>query len=444
MIKQTWNIDENERFRILNLHESATKKHYLVKEELLEQSDDEDEMSQSPKDMMKRAKAANWKGTWEGMYDFGLSGPGAKNVGPKSYLITHFTSSSGVGAEIKKNEEPGKVTPSVPQTSLAEFTVAGSSLPYADNMVKPYFDKFPDALNTFNTIVKKFVDYIKIGGGPNLTNVTIKGSADSAAPTTQVPAGYTALDHPSSKPFNGLTDPKQMNQYLADTRASEYAKVLSAKIKELTGFDLKITVLPGDNYYGQEGKRGIEYRSITLNPNAGPITTPDTKPSGPDSETKSKTSVQRSENQNKSVMVKFGLNGKRYQKPGYIVKDKSDTFVGFSRKDIESMGIPLDPVLFKGSKNAKITEDNKFYVDGVLMGDVKTVDEDGVPPQGSNNPSPTPDTTIGAWVGPVSKVWGYGTYDVPGEGSVNVGFILDVYFLIWVSKYGEEGYQRIQ
>jgi len=33
MIRQTWNIDENERFRILNLHESATKNLYLINEQ---------------------------------------------------------------------------------------------------------------------------------------------------------------------------------------------------------------------------------------------------------------------------------------------------------------------------------------------------------------------------------------------------------------------------
>jgi len=33
MIKQKWNISEDERKRILNLHESATKKQYLIKEQ---------------------------------------------------------------------------------------------------------------------------------------------------------------------------------------------------------------------------------------------------------------------------------------------------------------------------------------------------------------------------------------------------------------------------
>ena len=33
MIKQTWNIDGEEKVRILNLHESATKNLYLLKEQ---------------------------------------------------------------------------------------------------------------------------------------------------------------------------------------------------------------------------------------------------------------------------------------------------------------------------------------------------------------------------------------------------------------------------
>ena len=35
MIKQTWNISEDEKNRILNLHENATKNLYLVNEQLI-------------------------------------------------------------------------------------------------------------------------------------------------------------------------------------------------------------------------------------------------------------------------------------------------------------------------------------------------------------------------------------------------------------------------
>ena len=44
--------------------------------------------------------------------------------------------------------------------------------------------------------------------------------------------------------------------------------MLNYAIKDRTGFDLKVEVLRGDNFYGQEGKRGQEYRKITLTPNA--------------------------------------------------------------------------------------------------------------------------------------------------------------------------------
>ena len=36
MIKQTWNISEEDKERILNLHESATKRYYLLNEQYTE------------------------------------------------------------------------------------------------------------------------------------------------------------------------------------------------------------------------------------------------------------------------------------------------------------------------------------------------------------------------------------------------------------------------
>ena len=82
----------------------------------------------------------------------------------------------------------------------------------------------PDAQEQFRKIVETFKEYINAGGGDKLTNVTIKGSADSGTPTLKVPSGYSKLDHPSAKPYNGKTDPKEMNQYLANTRANQYAQ----------------------------------------------------------------------------------------------------------------------------------------------------------------------------------------------------------------------------
>lgn len=39
MIRQNWNIDDDEKRRILNLHESATKRHYIIKEQVNNQPD---------------------------------------------------------------------------------------------------------------------------------------------------------------------------------------------------------------------------------------------------------------------------------------------------------------------------------------------------------------------------------------------------------------------
>ena len=117
-------------------------------------------------------------------------------------------------------------------------------------------------LETFETKVETGLEFTG-------SNVTIKGSADSGTPTLKVPSGYSKLDHPSAKPYNGKTDPKEMNQYLADMRANQYGQALINAIKEKTGFDLKIIVKKGDNFYGQgDGKRGEEFRKITLEPNA--------------------------------------------------------------------------------------------------------------------------------------------------------------------------------
>jgi len=170
-------------------------------------------------------------------------------------------------------EEPPIVTTTTTEEdiNIPTFSVEGANLPYADNMIMPYFNKYPEAEEHFSKIVNAFVKYINAGGGDKLTNVNIKGSADSAAPNENIPSGYSKLDHPGDKPFGGIpsTDLKGRNQWLADNRAKEYANALIRVIKDMTGFDLKIEVLPGDNYYGQgPSKRGQEYRKITLTPNA--------------------------------------------------------------------------------------------------------------------------------------------------------------------------------
>ena len=127
---------------------------------------------------------------------------------------------------------PGYSGPSTPKitttgkTDLDVFNIPGDSLPFADNMVTPSFDKFPNAKIEFDRIVTAFVNYISAGGFDKLNNITIQGSADSANPTLSVPAGYTELDH--NPPYDGETDLNKMAEVareLAKKRARRAASI---------------------------------------------------------------------------------------------------------------------------------------------------------------------------------------------------------------------------
>ena len=258
--------------------------------------------------------------------------------------------------------KPQSGEPNKPTITLDDFDIKGSSLPYADNMVKPYFDKYPDADAMFKIIVEQFVEYIRNGGGPKLTNVTIKGSADSARPTLQVPSGYSSLDHPGGTPYGGKTDPKEMNQYLADTRASEYANVLKSAIKKQTDFDLTITVLPGDNYYGQEGKRGEEYRKITLSPNAETLTISNQNPAD-DKET----NYSEPKSESKPIKITCMVNGNPIEVDGIEIKDEKGYISPAIHKDkVKELNIPH----FAGYVKASF-KDDKCNVGDYFVGDLR-------------------------------------------------------------------------
>lgn len=184
---------------------------------------------------------------------------------------------SPVTYDIKANSAPMKQPQSQkpgtpPETDVEEITfpkvsLAGASMPYPDNMVKPYFDRYPQAKADFSTIVDKFRDYIDAGGIKNLNNITIQGTADSGTPNRTAPSGFSEIDHD----YGGSTDVEEMNLYLAKYRAYWYAEAIKEAVKEKTGQDIVINVLDGISYLGQDNKRGEEWRTITLTPNAPPI-----------------------------------------------------------------------------------------------------------------------------------------------------------------------------
>ena len=129
-------------------------------------------------------------------------------------------------------------------------------------------------LTDFNLIANQFSEYIKAGGLEKLTNVTMQGSADASTPSWSGPNGEP-IDHD----YGGIKfqkNPKpevleEMNLYLAKYRALNYSNLLIAKIKELCGETITINQLPPISYLNQPEKKGKQYRSVILTPNAPPI-----------------------------------------------------------------------------------------------------------------------------------------------------------------------------
>ena len=270
----------------------------------------------------------------------------------------------------------------------------------------------------FTEIVETFKDYINAGGGDKLTNVTIKGSADSGTPTLKVPSGYSKLDHPSAKPYNGKTDPKEMNQYLADMRANQYAQALINAIKEKTGFDLKIIVKKGDNFYGQgDGKRGEEFRKITLEPNAEQHSVKnELKIDG------EKTPGKNIKNESTKWMVPVYTDGVGKYREGYRVWDNYGNgtwYLALSVERADELGIDW---AFDGVLDAKLT-DSGFIVDGKLVGILNTR-----PPMiGTRNPNPATDGPISYYSPKTTTKSAVRTAVVDGE-EIKVTYLKDIIF----------------
>jgi len=395
--------------KIIRLTETELKK--ILKKVIIEQKNGQ--LAPSKKSKPKPPQADNWNFRDKGTLNF-MSNPAAVDVGEEGFTIRIHNSVTNVG-----QDKPGKETTEPnEEITLNTHEIAGSSLPYPDNMVKPYFDMYPDAKKLFEDIVNLFVVYINNGGGPKLTNVTIKGSADSARPNLNVPKGFSQLDHPSSKPYNGLTDPTEMNQYLADTRASEYAKVLKKVIKDKTGFDLNIEILKGDNFYGQSGKRGDEYRKIILTPNAEPLTVPDKKDLKP---TSTSTSGEKVKFTSSVANIEYYSDGKGNNIEGYRVVDSNNyVWPAISREQFEYLGTPI----FDKTISSEI-KGNQFYVGGKLVGTIKS----------SDNAPDYQFSTMGKkfkyYVGPITYGYAFRKADIQGVGEVDTVYLNDAYFLFY-------------
>ena len=311
---------------------------------------------------------------------------------------------------------PGYSGPSTPETTsggteLDVFNIPGDSLPFADNMVTPDFNKFPEAKKQFDIVVNKIVDYINAGGFDKLNNMTIQGSADSANPTLSVPAGYTQLDH--NPPYDGETDLNKMNLFLAKKRAENYAAKLIESVKNLTEKTLTIKLENPISYLGKgDSYRGPQFRSIKLTPNVPKLTVPEPKPISPPPRDKY---APKQLPDAKPIKITVTIDGKSEVMDGYSYPNDDNT----NSVGVEKIG--SIPNKFEGMVDGEI-KNNILYVtsEGVTntIGEIK----DGKP----NVNSKTFNYTVNKYSGPLTTTYGGKKVKVDGK-EIIVNSIQDIY-----------------
>ena len=366
-------------------------------------------------------KSSDWNGGDTGTLNFDVMEqemtPLAVNVTEYDFDVRLSVNLTRTGRSVTPTETPP--TPPPPVT-IPQYTIQGSGLPYADNMVMPYFDKYPESNEQFRNIVESFVKYIKAGGGDQLDNITIKGSADSGRPTLKVPSGYSKLDHPDSEPYGGKTDPKEMNQYLADMRAKQYARALISEVEKQTGLVLNIKVLKGDNFYGQgDSKRGQEFRKITLSPNA-PTFKPEVEGGEGTAGTKTPEKLVKGGGIPYEVAVYWDGKG-RYVEGFRVLDFYNNKRLSVSKEVAEKLDLPTK--YLKGKINSEV-KGQDFYVNGKLIGPIRPIGE-----------SPVKFTTMNYnvigrpryFAGPITTIDAYRTHKI-GDEEITVAYLSENYF----------------
>lgn len=211
----------------------------------------------------------DWKGKKKGLLNLlNSSGLYAFNVGYGGGKYRVSSSSKAIRV-ISKGKESKQSTPpeKLKEPTLTKLNLVGSAFPYPDNMVQPKFNDFPEAKKVYDSFIQSIVDFLKVAHFTKMGTFTIQGTADSARPTLDIPKGYSKLDHPGEL-YDGKKTPNEMNQYLADTRAKELGKLIVQDVLTKTGIDISKSIVyeKGINYYGQQGKRGFEFKNVTVTP----------------------------------------------------------------------------------------------------------------------------------------------------------------------------------
>lgn len=252
--------------------------------------------------------APSWGGTQSGQIDatnktmVGSLIINAQDVMYKDRYNLTLSIASGIGKALP--EWIKSTTPPTPSGSTpperAVYTFEDTTFPYADNMIKPYFDKYPEAGELFKSCVETLKNNITEYGMDSIQQIVFKGSADSMPPTDKVPEGYKKLDHDVTVFESDFTKPTkcsdnycgikkknyfERNQFLADRRAGKMViELLSAvansvyssdkKNIDITGVQKilqelykKVKIEKGDNFYdGKPGRRGVKNVTVDVIP----------------------------------------------------------------------------------------------------------------------------------------------------------------------------------
>ena len=322
-MKNLFELSEEEKNKIRGLHESYKSKPGTSLNEQGDLTGVQGREDTYKTNIPKWKNLLGWKNT--GDLNFGtpdiLKEPLAivKLDDGNTYNVRYLSSLPGYS---------GPITPKTPDKEyLDEFNIPGDSLPFADNMVTPDFNKFPEAKKQFDIVVNKIADYINAGGFDKLNNMTLQGSADSANPTLSVPAGYTQLDH--NPPYDGETDLNQMNLFLAKKRAENYAAKLIESVKNLTEKTLTIKLENPISYLGKgDSYRGPQFRSIKLTPNVPKLTVPEPIPAPQPYDKYAPEQLPIA----KPVKITVTIDGKSEVMDGYSYNYQNTNFVGVQEK----------------------------------------------------------------------------------------------------------------
>jgi len=290
-------VQGNQKFielRKVQIDEYGNSSRIVVDKELDDFVEDIIEVNKNYKEELKNReetnKGSNWNGNTSGSIILDI---GNQQKYANAYNIPHPNTEFPEAKRLNLLE--GRVSP--PMTSplgpdpeiktlvnvtFDDVDINKTVKTYCDNMIKPNMSD-PGVVEEMDSIIERLKKYISAPPDAEgktalskLTNITILGQADAAAPGWRPGEPCRGpLDHnyggmPAKPRAERTADiNKAMNKFLATNRATEYKKIFLQRVKEKLGIDLVIKELPSIEHFGKGVEfRGPDYRSIQLRFNA--------------------------------------------------------------------------------------------------------------------------------------------------------------------------------